>query len=214
MLSCVIPHKTGTVSFHSIYCQAHLFFKGLWETPGLPIACEVSCFHALAFLPAFEVGDFLLSFDFLLCLLPFLLTFIIDNLIIVVCGNLCVHILLHLYILQLLNAIWASNLSGDVASAVATLKRNKMNTNILYPTSSWQNFHLAAILNKFTYFKMERKENTVWYHLHVESKVYNKLVNTTKRSRHRYKGRTGDYGDGSDVRVGEQEVQTIGCKIG
>ena len=59
----------------------------------------------------------------------------------------------------------------------------------------------------------QRRTYTV-YHLFVESKKYNRLVNTTKRSRHRYKGRTGDYGDGSDVRVGEQEVQTIGCKIG
>ena len=25
VLSCVIPHKTGTESFHSIYCEACLF---------------------------------------------------------------------------------------------------------------------------------------------------------------------------------------------
>ena len=29
----------------------------------------------------------------------------------------------------------------------------------------------------------QRKTNTVWYHLYVESKKYNKLVNITKRSR-------------------------------
>ena len=184
MLSCVIPNNTGTVSFHSIYFQTHLFFQGLWETPRLSHSMWGLLFHALAFLPAFEVNDFLLSFNFLLCLLPYLLTFIIDNLIIVVCGNLCVHILLHLYILQLLDAIWASNLSGEIASVVATLKRNKMNTNILYPTSSWQDFHLAAILNKFTYSKMERKANTVWYHLHMESKVYNKLIQPKEADTH------------------------------
>ena len=27
----------------------------------------------------------------------------------------------------------------------------------------------------------QRKTNTVWYHLHVESKEYNKLVNITKK---------------------------------
>jgi len=27
----------------------------------------------------------------------------------------------------------------------------------------------------------QKKRNTVWYHLHVESKKYNKLVNITKK---------------------------------
>ena len=29
--------------------------------------------------------------------------------------------------------------------------------------------------------QMEEKTNAVWYHLHVESKEYNKLVNTAKK---------------------------------
>ena len=29
----------------------------------------------------------------------------------------------------------------------------------------------------------QRQKNTAWYHLHVESKKYNKVVNTIKRSR-------------------------------
>ena len=61
---------------------------------------------------------------------------------------------------------------------------------------------------------MEIKANAVWYHLYVESKIYNKPMNTTKRSRDRYRGHTGDYRVGSDITVGEQEVQTIGYKIG
>ena len=35
------------------------------------------------------------------------------------------------------------------------------------------------------------KTNIVWYHLHVESKKYNKLVNTTKKNEtHRYREQT------------------------
>ena len=39
----------------------------------------------------------------------------------------------------------------------------------------------------------QRKTNTVWYHLYVESKKYNKLVNVIKRSRHRYREETSGY---------------------
>ena len=40
----------------------------------------------------------------------------------------------------------------------------------------------------------QREANTVWYHLYVESKKYNKLVNTTKKKQtHRYREQTGGY---------------------
>ena len=40
----------------------------------------------------------------------------------------------------------------------------------------------------------QRKTNTVCYHLYVESKKYNKLVNKTKKKQtHRYRERTSGY---------------------
>ena len=40
----------------------------------------------------------------------------------------------------------------------------------------------------------QRKTNTIWYHLYVESKEYNKLVNMTKKKlTHRYGEQTGGY---------------------
>ena len=51
----------------------------------------------------------------------------------------------------------------------------------------------------------QRKTNTVWCHLHVESKKYNKLVNKTeKKLTHRYREQASDYqwaegtGEGKD----------------
>ena len=46
---------------------------------------------------------------------------------------------------------------------------------------------------------LERWQKPVWYHLYVESKKYNKLVNITKKKQtHRYREQTGGYqmGDG------------------
>ena len=61
----------------------------------------------------------------------------------------------------------------------------------------------------------QRKINTVWYHLYVESKKYNKVVNITKKKQiHRYREQTTGYhwgeGERGNIRVGE-EAQTIGC---
>ena len=40
----------------------------------------------------------------------------------------------------------------------------------------------------------QRKTNTVWHCLYVESKKYNKLVNITKKKQtHRYREQTSDY---------------------
>ena len=40
----------------------------------------------------------------------------------------------------------------------------------------------------------QRKTNTVWYHLYVESKKYNKLVNITKQKQtHSYREQTSGY---------------------
>ena len=51
----------------------------------------------------------------------------------------------------------------------------------------------------------QRKTNTVWYHLYVESKKYNKLVNIIKtKQTHRYREETRGYqwgegrGEGQD----------------
>ena len=42
--------------------------------------------------------------------------------------------------------------------------------------------------------KSDRKTNTIWYHLYVESKKYNKLVNITKKKQtHRYREQTSSY---------------------
>ena len=62
-----------------------------------------------------------------------------------------------------------------------------------------------------------RKTNTIWYY--VEPKMYNKLVNITKKKQtYRYGERTsgyqwGDKGRGK-IRLGEWKVQTTGCKVG
>ena len=52
----------------------------------------------------------------------------------------------------------------------------------------------------------------------MESKKYNKLVNTTKKNRltdiENKLGVTSGEGQRGNIRVGEWEVQTIGCKIG
>ena len=40
----------------------------------------------------------------------------------------------------------------------------------------------------------QRKKNTVWYHLHVESKKHNKLVNKTiKKQTHKYREQASGY---------------------
>ena len=40
----------------------------------------------------------------------------------------------------------------------------------------------------------QRETNTVWYHLYVESKKYNKLVNIAKKKQtHRYREQTSGY---------------------
>ena len=59
----------------------------------------------------------------------------------------------------------------------------------------------------------QRKTNTVYYHLHVESKKYSKLVNLTKKTPTDKKkkavviGRKGERGG-----VAECEGQTIRCE--
>ena len=62
----------------------------------------------------------------------------------------------------------------------------------------------------------QRKTNAVGYHLRVKSKNYNKLVNITKRSRHRYREQIIGYqcGEGEcKTGVGERKAQATGCKI-
>ena len=52
----------------------------------------------------------------------------------------------------------------------------------------------------------QRKTNTVWYHLHAESKRHNKLMNITKKKQtHRYREQTRGY-CGERVRGGAQQA--------
>ena len=57
----------------------------------------------------------------------------------------------------------------------------------------------------------QTKTNTVWYHLYMESKKYNKLVNITKkRETHRYREQTNGCqcggGGGGNTGVGKWEI--------
>ena len=55
----------------------------------------------------------------------------------------------------------------------------------------------------------QRKTNTVWYHLYVESKKYNKQMNITKQKQiHRYREQTNGYQweDGSGEGQGKGRV--------
>ena len=58
----------------------------------------------------------------------------------------------------------------------------------------------------------QRKTNTVWYHLHVESeKKYKKLVNITKKMQtHRYREQTGGYQWGEER--GEGQYKGVGLR--
>ena len=54
----------------------------------------------------------------------------------------------------------------------------------------------GTVLNKIN----QRKTSTVWYHLYVESKKYNKLVNKTKKQQaHRYREQTSGYWQGQAI---------------
>ena len=56
----------------------------------------------------------------------------------------------------------------------------------------------------------QTKTNTVWYHLYVESKIYNKLVNIIrKKQTHRYRGKTSGY----QCRKGSGEGQPGGREL-
>ena len=76
---------------------------------------------------------------------------------------------------------------------------------ILLSHKTGQNFAICSNMDglgghyaKWT--KRQRKTNTVWYHLYVESKKYNKLVNITKKKQtHRYREQTGGYQRGKGM---------------
>lgn len=60
---------------------------------------------------------------------------------------------------------------------------------------------------------------TVWYHLYVESKKYNNLMNMTeKKHAYRYREQTsgfsGERGGRGNIGMGKWETQTIRCKTG
>ena len=52
----------------------------------------------------------------------------------------------------------------------------------------------------------QRKTNTVWYHLYVESEKYRKLVNITKKQTRRYKEQTSGYQWGEGREEGQEGV--------
>ena len=53
----------------------------------------------------------------------------------------------------------------------------------------------------------QRKTNTVWYHLYMESKTYNKLMNITKEQTHRYREQTSGYQQGKGKGKGEGQYR-------
>jgi len=62
----------------------------------------------------------------------------------------------------------------------------------------------------------QRQTSTIWYHLYVESKKYNQIMNITKKMQiHRYREQTSGYQWGrSNIRLGEWKVQMTGYKTG
>ena len=78
------------------------------------------------------------------------------------------------------------------------------NNEILPFAATWMDLE-GIVLSEIS----QRKTNTVWYHLYVESKKYNKLVNIIKKPTHREQ--TSGYqweGERGNIRVGEWEVHT------
>lgn len=145
-------HTTSHVPKHSILSTAKPYkavfiLKKVFKRPAdCPTAWRASCPIFRQHLP-FPCTFLLISVDVWQC--PALLwcssllsvfplgLFIVDNLIRVASGNLCVCILLCFCMFQLPDVIWASNFPREhKAPAGATLKCNKTNTNISYPTSS------------------------------------------------------------------------------
>ena len=67
----------------------------------------------------------------------------------------------------------------------STIKKNE----ILPFAATWMDLE-GIMLSEIS----QRKTNTVWYNLYVESKKYNKLVNVVKqRQNHRYRQQTSGY---------------------
>lgn len=60
----------------------------------------------------------------------------------------------------------------------------------------------------------QRKTNTVWYHLYLESEKYNKLVNKTqKRTDKRYREQTRGYQLGWQYRDGEMKMVILWNRV-
>ena len=63
--------------------------------------------------------------------------------------------------------------------------------------------------------KSDRNIRMAWYHLYVESKKYNKLVNITKKQQTHREQNCYQCGEGgaANIGAGGWEVHTISCKI-
>ena len=73
------------------------------------------------------------------------------------------------------------------------------------------NFAICSNMNGLgghsTKWNKQRKINTVWYHLYVESKKYNKLVNIiNKKQTHRYREQNNGYQRGEGK--GEEQYRS------
>ena len=68
---------------------------------------------------------------------------------------------------------------------------------ILLSHKKEQNFAMCSNMDELgghhAKWAKTEKTNTVWYHLHVESKKYDKLMNITKKQTHRYREQTSGY---------------------
>ena len=71
-----------------------------------------------------------------------------------------------------------------IYNGILSHKKNK-----ILPFATWMDLE-GIMLSEIS----QRKTNTVWYHLYVESKKYNRLVNMTKKKQtHRCREQTCGY---------------------
>ena len=92
-----------------------------------------------------------------------------------------VHIYIYKYVYM--NMYW--NNIGILLEYYSAIKKNEM----MPFAAMWVN--LENIMQSEI---SQRKTNSIWYHLYMESKKYNKLVNITKKKQtHRHREQTSGY---------------------
>ena len=104
--------------------------------------------------------------------------------------------------------MWAFINKEDVYLSIYIYTYTQLQNEILLSHTRGQNFAVCSNMNELGghYAKSQaEKHNTVWYHLHVESKKYNILMNKQKRSRFRYREHTSGYQCRGAVLGGREE---------